>query len=175
MDGPTSEQRSLAADRLFRPAERPFAESLWPASEELSTVEFAAGAGEAYRFVWMRTFARPVVVRVEVASDRRARLILKVFDGQGGYSWGRLAEHRSVPLGPMEIRRLRLGFYANRFRGLHPYPPHSGLDGSVWLVETRYRGRYRWVYRWTPKSGPIRRLGLMMLELAGHRPEGRVY
>ena len=136
LDWPTEEQISLAEDEFFRPAERPFAGRVWPASAEMSTVEFAAGRGEAYRFVWMRTFARPVVVRVEVEIDRRARLILKVFDGPGGYPWGPLVVNRSVFLGPVEIRRLRLGFFVNRFRGLHGHL----FFGSVWLVSVHDRG-----------------------------------
>ena len=43
-------------------------------------------SGEAYRFLWLRTFDEPVAIRVEKATDGAARLYTRVLDGKGGYA-----------------------------------------------------------------------------------------
>jgi hypothetical protein len=38
------------------------------------------------------------------------------------------------------------------------------FDGAQWIVEGVKGGTYHVVDRWTPKNGPVREIGLMMLE-----------
>ena len=44
---------------------------------------------ESYRFLWLRTFHKPIAVRVWSA-DSRYYLVVKELSGQGGYEPGRI-------------------------------------------------------------------------------------
>lgn len=62
------------------------------AMEERPLREAVSTGGEAYRFLWLRTFHRPVVIRV-VARNGQIVLETKETDGHGGYAPGRWADH----------------------------------------------------------------------------------
>jgi hypothetical protein len=52
----------------------------------------------------------------------------------------------------------------------------GGTDGSQWIIEGVENGRYRVDDRWSPDAGPIRELGLGMIDLAGLRiPKEEIY
>ena len=134
-----------------------------------------ANVDEAYRFTWLRTFAPPVVVRVERLRDGYT-LTAKQLDGAGGYEPGRLVVNRTVPLGPAEWRRMHVLLDS---AGLwSPAPPREdaspGLDGARWILEGVRGSEYRAVDRWSPtETGPdrhIRATGLYLLQVAGLTP-----
>jgi hypothetical protein len=45
-----------------------------------------------YRFTWLRTFHRPVALRLDVKPDGSGRFVIKVCDGAGGYEPGKLVK-----------------------------------------------------------------------------------
>ena len=56
------------------------------ALEEPSLWEFSKSTqGEAYRFVWLRTFDHPVSVRLNINEDGTGLLSIKETSGAGGY------------------------------------------------------------------------------------------
>ena len=64
------------------------------ALEESSLFQMAkASSAESYRFVWLRTFHYPVIVRVDIKSDGSGELTTKVSSGAGGYAPGKLVEN----------------------------------------------------------------------------------
>jgi hypothetical protein len=62
--------------------------SLWELSKSQSA--------ESYRFLWLRTFNRPVSARLTIAKDGSGDLSIKVLSGSGGYAPGHLTQDRSI-------------------------------------------------------------------------------
>jgi hypothetical protein len=134
-----------------------------------------AGAA-TYRFTWLRTFHHPVVIRVEVERDGRARLIATELSGYGGYDPGKIARRMERKLSSDEARRLGSALAATRLLTWPARDCHGllGIDGSQWIVEARDRAGYHLVDRWSPESGPMREVGQLMLGLTGWQ-YGEVY
>ena len=81
----TTNLSSENCDRWYPPYLTAMKElSLWDRSKASET--------ESYRFLWLRSFHHPVALRLDVASDGRGVLVVKVLSGQGGYDPGNLIE-----------------------------------------------------------------------------------
>ena len=130
-----------------------------------------SAAVEEYRFLWLRSFHRPVVVRVAADSAGRATLTARVLDGAGGYEPGRVARDTTFTLSPDRWRELRrrldMGFW---HVPTHP-PPDGliGLDGAQWILEGVAGGQYHVVDRRNPQ-GPFREACLGLLRASGFYP-----
>jgi hypothetical protein len=122
---------------------------------------------QAYRFLWLRTFHRPVAVRIEVNADGTSRLTTKMASGAGGYDPGQLVLN-SKSLVTKEQTDSFLGKITGLlFWELAPTREPGGVDGAQWILEGVKDGKYHIVDRWSPKDGPVRAIGLIMLtELA---------
>lgn len=122
-------------------------------------------SSDTLRFTWLRSFHAPVAVRTDRLADGRVRLRAKRLAGNGGCSLqGEGCEVVRI-LEASEVSRLD----AVRRAALSAPPQvcRDGLDGARWLVESTDGGEYRFAQRWTPEDGPIRELGLTMLEMTG--------
>jgi hypothetical protein len=145
------------------------------AADEGRLCSLPPGTTEAYRFIWLRTFHPPIIVRVEQREDTHV-LIAKQLDGAGGYEPGRMVVNRTVPLRPEQWVRLRAlldsaAFWSPSGRSRDTSP---GLDGAQWVLEGVREGHYRAFDYWTPgDTGPerhVRRVGLHLLRLADLLP-----
>jgi hypothetical protein len=132
--------------------------SLWEASKKTK--------GTVYRFLWLRSFDHPVVVRLTVNGDATGTLVVKVTSGGGGYKPGKLIENRTKKLSKQQTE-----VFLDRVEELKYWELPSreekaanvvNLDGAQWIVEAIKDGSYKIVDRWSPADGPIRRIGLMM-------------
>lgn len=135
--------------------------SLWEMSR--------TGQGEAYRFLWLPTFDRPVVVRVLLSEGRQAEVVVKVLSGQGGYEPGHLVRDDVHPLSARESANIAEVIKTSSFWSL-PVQAEDGLigvDGEQWVVEGARSGHYHVVDRWSPETGPVRQIGEDFLRLAG--------
>lgn len=120
---------------------------------------------ERYRFIWLRTFHRPVVMRVEV-KEGSGTLIVKVSDGTGGFERGKLVREETRALSPRDLEIIRAHFRVQDFFALPSFDEkNAGADGSEWIIEAQVRGRYHVVTRWTPEDGAVRRIGMNLLEI----------
>ena len=132
-------------------------------------------SAEQYRFLWLRSFHRPVVVRIEVSAAGSAMLVAKELDGAGGYEPGRVARDTSFALAPerwAEMRRLLDdGFWR---MPTAPADTVFGLDGAQWVLEGTATGQYHVVDRWTPEhspgAAPYRAACLALLRVSGFLP-----
>ncbi len=121
---------------------------------------------QLYRFIWLRTFHHPVVIRLQVAKDGTGILITKVSDGAGGYETGKLVQNtvRHFPQDKVQafIAEVdRLEFW--KLPSFQENPGFVDLDGSQWIIEGAKDGEYHVVDRWSPKNGPIRDLGITLV------------
>jgi hypothetical protein len=139
--------------------------SLWKMSKDFQNEQ-------AYRFLWLRSFHHPVVVRLDVQANGTGILTTKVASGAGGYPPGTPAEHRTKQI-PKEVVESFLAHvdevkYWSLPTREHPDPNSVAVDGAEWVLEGVRNGTYKIVDRWSPEKGPIRDLGLTMtIDLAG--------
>jgi hypothetical protein len=162
-------QSSLFKEQWYSDQLRAFKEpSLW----ELSKTQ----KSQTYRFLWLRSFHRPISVRLDIHEDGTGLLTTKATDGQGGSKPGGLVLNKTRILTKEQTnwaldRIKEVGFW-----GLPTYekPKESvgpngertvqiGVDGAQWILEGVKDGKYQATDRWSPESGPIRTLGIMML------------
>lgn len=150
------------------------------ALEEPSLLQKAnASSAESYRFVWLRTFHHPVIVRVDIRADGRAELTTKVSSGAGGYEPGKLIENTSRPLTQQQTEKFLTTIQRLRFWDLptHETPFAVGCDGSQWIIEGVKGGKYHVVDRWTPAKGAVHDLGLAFVFGLAHMriPKDELY
>jgi hypothetical protein len=140
----------------------------------------------ALRFLWLRTFDEPVMVRVDFEPDGTATLVSKVLDGSGGYLPGCIRARRARRLDATEAAALR-GELADA--GLIPVRNRAGgygdsadmvADGARWILERVDASGYRVDDPTSPGDSPdfapYVRLCRHLLELADIRvPEKDMY
>ena len=135
-------------------------------------VLYAPGGKPSLRFTLLRTFDHPIAIRV-VFDGSSCQLTAKELTGQGGYESGSLRRRVDRPLEQDACTRLATLLSSPEL--WQPSPKTLGLDGSEWIVESSV-GEYRVVRDWSPKSGPIRSLGLELIGLVGWSDlDGGVY
>jgi hypothetical protein len=128
---------------------------------------------ETFRFVWVRTFDEPLMVRIEGPVEGSAVLTAAVLDGQGGYEFGLPGRRVTRELKPRRWRGFREAVAAASFWSLPAAVDPADtivLDGSSWILEGRRNGACHVVWRLSPEAeGPsaeFRRLCRKLLDLA---------
>jgi len=131
-------------------------------------------AAEVYRFLWLRSFHHPIVVRL-VVSGETGLLTAKEANGQGGYQPGRLIRDTTVRLSKQQTQWFRdwfenIGFWKLPSRQ-EAEKDVLTLDGAAWVAEAVKGGRYKIVDRTSPPAeDPIHWIGTtLMIDLAHFR------
>lgn len=133
-----------------------------------------AANGSRVRFLWLRTFDNPVVVRME-KNGNEITLRWKTADGAGGYEPGKIEVDGSKTLDMQAWReymaRLQKADYW--LMGTIDKGP-MGFDGSQWILEVNLNGQYHVVDRWCGHG--IRELCLPLFRLTGMEiPDNDIY
>lgn len=133
-------------------------------------------ARHVYRFTWLRTFHRPVAIRLEENLAGKWTIHTKITSGAGGYDPGKLIVDESRAVSSGEIAPLAKLFGSGSSFWALPSADEDGggLDGSRWIVEVRHGSRYHFVDRWTPSNGEVHDLGLVFMKLS-KADFGKVY
>jgi hypothetical protein len=143
--------------------------SLWSLSK--------SGKDQSYRFLWLRSFDPPIAVRVDVKADGTSRLTMKMRNDAGGNASRELARSDTYSLTREKTTWFLGKIEENKFWEL-PTVDRSrmGLDGAAWVIEGVKDGSYHVVDRWSPDNGPVRVIGLLMLQkLAKLKIPGSIY
>jgi hypothetical protein len=132
-----------------------------------------AGFERAFRFLWLRSFHKPILVQVEKAG-RRQLLTVKMLDrpwglGVDGVHIGKLTHSVRRALTDAEWQRLADLRPDGFWKQASTEPPSGGTDGADWILEGVSWGEHHVVTRWCPESGPFRELCLEMLKLSAVR------
>ncbi len=139
---------------------------------------------ETYRFLWLRTFHRPVSVRLTIISEGNGVVVTKISDGQGGYKPGKLVTNRISEVSRVQVQDLLERLQRVDFWSMPTEPtqanattrdPSSGgnvvalppVDGAQWIVEGRKNGNYHVVDRWSPGNDTYAQLCKVLLQLGG--------
>jgi len=159
------ERTDIAGAALLSKAPVSKFEKAWYA-EHLAAMrepELSTRTAETYRFLWLRSFDPPVVVRVDAMSEGGS-LIAKVLSGQGGYWPGGLCTRVARAISAAELDEIR-----SCVRGAQTFAvPRDGVsfDGSEWIMEATVPS-YTLIHQQTPRGGAIQDCGLKFLKLAG--------
>lgn len=139
------------------------------AAGERSLPELAANAPQRLhvRFLWLRSFDHPVVVRIDEQANGGAVIEAKRLSGAGGYEPGEIEERLSRELIPTEFRELKAVLERSRLAKEPAANCDAGADGAQWILEVVAGGNYSFFERWTPEDGPVRDVALKMLTLTG--------
>jgi hypothetical protein len=122
---------------------------------------------ETYRFLWLRTFAHPISVRI---SRNLHNVSIEAFElsGAGGYDPGHVSKHISKVVPASDWDRLEAALGRLNFWDLptETSPTEIGADGAEWIIEGQRSGTYHVLDRWSPQ-GAYKNLGLLFLDIAG--------
>jgi hypothetical protein len=118
-----------------------------------------------YRFIWLRTFHHPLVARLVLNGAGSGVLYVKMADGAGGYSPGKVIMNSTFILEREEAQNIlsllsKMDFWHAPTELVNG---PSGCDGSEWILEGSNRAAYHVIDRWTPQSGPLHELGLYLV------------
>lgn len=119
-----------------------------------------------YRFLWLRTFHRPIAVRVEERAGG-LHLFAVELDGSGGYEPGNESRHVGRMLSAQEAKLFTDAIAAARVFDAPDKPEMWGADGAQWIIEARDGARYQVHDVWTPERGRIHQLGMVFIALTG--------
>jgi len=119
-----------------------------------------------YRFVWLRTFHHPIVVRLVVDQDGIGRLAEIEMTGRGGFAPGVVAKKRTFEVSKEEVAHFQSLIKAITYWAMPTEAGQAGLDGAQWILEGVQSGQYHVVVRWSPAAGPYREVCLYMLKLS---------
>lgn len=122
---------------------------------------------EVFRFTLLRTFDKPVVIRIEKDRENYS-LFWKVCSGEGGYDPGEIEvnECRNIEKQEWDIFQQKLHDldFWNRNIGRQI---GLGHDGSEWILEGAEPSRYRVITEWTPMKGYFSEACMYLLKLTG--------
>jgi hypothetical protein len=119
-----------------------------------------------YRFVWLRTFHHPIVVRLAVDQEGIGRLTAIEMTGHGGFAPGVVAKKQTLDVSKEEVAHFQSLIQAITYWTLPTETEQGGLDGAQWILEGVQSGQYHVVVRWSPEVGPYRKACLDMLKLS---------
>ncbi len=128
--------------------------------------ETMASAEECFRFLWLRAFHRAALFEVRFKADGTGVFESKLWEEGRRPELGRWVTQRTVALDAKARAAHRetldhLGFFALPF-----YDGRIGYDGAGWFFEVRDGERSHAVYCWSPEPGPLRELGVSLIEAA---------
>ena len=125
---------------------------------------------ECYRFIWLRAFARPVVLRLNVLKDGDGTLVIKVGEvanlPRSTEMRTKLVREEKKELDQRTVGRFRSYIDRSDLYAIPHLDENIGLDGSMWIIEAVSYGKYHIVWRWFPRSGPVREAGTQLIYLA---------
>jgi hypothetical protein len=152
---------------LLSPFEAAWFSEHLAAAGETSILEILPSRKNVYRLLWLRSFDKPMIVRVEEAENGRYRLDAKLLSGKGGYEPGIVEAQIHRTLTDAEQRKFsRVLARAKQLR-IPAVACNRGYDGAEWVLEGSDGGIYRFAVRWAPKKGDVHELGITMLGFTG--------
>jgi hypothetical protein len=110
--------------------------SLWASAVRGETV---------WRFVYLRTWGKPIAIRVTSDGHLHATRL----SGSGGYDPGTIDAHREKTLSKIDVGRIESALAAASFDTTET-EGEMGHDGAQWVIERAKAGQYRLVERWSP-------------------------
>lgn len=135
-----------------------YSEPLTTLGQPLLCAESSSGGAEWYRFMWVPTFEHPVFLRVDIGPDGTGTLLSYIWNGHGGYEWGKavrnLRKLTSQEEWDLFATLADIGFWGLPAQVENP-PNEIVLDGTEWFIEGVRDGKCHVVTRY---SSPLTEL-----------------
>ena len=132
---------------------------------------------ETYRFTWLRTFSKPITIRIQKSKDS-IYLTSKILSGLGGYDPGQIITDTTIVLTPDNWNQVLTKIDQIHFWKLPAVEEYRGNDGAEWIFEGYSPlDSYHFITRWTvAKGSDYRNLCLYLLSLSGIKiPDTEIY
>lgn len=136
-----------------------------PSIYEAST-ELQFSGGRILRFTLLPSFSHSIFVRID-AAEENPRLIATELTGTTGWDPGKIGRRIDRDLTKAEYTEIESTLSQSRIFDLAPIDCTLGFDGSRWIIEAADKAGYRFIDRWSPESGPVHKVGEMLLALTG--------
>jgi hypothetical protein len=107
---------------------------------------------EIYRFTWLRTFHKPIAIRIE-KENAEYKIYWKMLSGAGGYEPGKLITEKTKKLTEKEWLNFNELLKKSNFWKMEIGRSSIGNDGSEWILEGVNKTDYKVVSIWTPRKG----------------------
>jgi hypothetical protein len=150
------------------------------ALDAMGEPRLAGRSGKVVRFLWLRTFHRPMAVRLEWRPDG-CLVVLTVLAGRSADSLGALYKRDSTVTDAARCDAVRESLdAAGSGRAVLPANKRK-RDGSEWIFERQGAEGYHVVVRWSPElsepSRPFAAAGRAFLALAAwdQAPDDPIY
>lgn len=142
-----------AADTVYFPngSERWYSKHLKAMKEPSLYEQRTDKSAEQYRFLWLRSFHKPIAVRIR-RDDTAVSLRAVRLSGRGGYQPGRIEHDETLTLTTNQWHEFSQLLEKSSFWTLPTDEKNAprGFDGSRWVLEGLSQGKYHVVDRWTP-------------------------
>jgi hypothetical protein len=132
---------------------------------------------ESYRFLWLRTFHRPVAIHVWRTGERHF-MVAKRLNGSGGYDPGTFDLYWAHSLSENEWDAFMLHLEHSTYWLMQMGDYEMSQDGAQWIMEGYREGRYHVVDRQSPDTGAYRDACMYLLRQSGllaETPAAEVY
>jgi hypothetical protein len=132
---------------------------------------------ESYRFLWLRSFHRPVAIHVWRAGGQYF-MVVKRLNGRGGYDPGGFDLYWARSLSENDWDAFRMHLEHSQFWLMPTVEDIHAQDGAQWIMEGYREGRYYVVDRQSPVAGPYHDACMYLLRTSGllaETPADEVY
>lgn len=119
---------------------------------------------EVYRFLWLRTFDPPIMVRIE-KTGKQHYLYWKKCDGMGGYNPGDIIINKNKKLTKSQWNSFKCRFQKLNFWEAPIGIRSIGLDGAEWILEGVNQSQYKVLSKWSVGKGNYRNACMYLLKL----------
>jgi len=118
-----------------------------------------------YRFTWLRSFHKPVAIRIEKKGDTCV-VTWKQSSGAGGYEPGQLTVSGSAIISEEQWNGFVALLQASHFWNMPTISKTpSGFDGARWIIEGMEDHRYHVVDRWSARDTDFGKCGQYLIRL----------
>jgi hypothetical protein len=132
---------------------------------------------ESYRFLWLRSFHKPVAIHVWRVGVRHF-IVVKRLNGRGGYDPGRFDLYWAYSLSENEWDAFMMYLEHSQYWLMPPEDDLLMNDGAQWIMEGYREGRYHVVDRQSPGASTYRDACMYLLRQSGllaETPSNEVY
>jgi hypothetical protein len=116
-----------------------------------------------YRFLWLRTFHHPIVIRLNIRPDGTGFLTGKATNRTGGYDPGKLTWNESREMSQKDVQKFLTLLNKAEFWKLPAEISEGGNDGAEWIMEGLEKGSYHVTDRWSPSNTDYSAMCLFLL------------
>jgi hypothetical protein len=137
-------------------------------------------SSDSYRLLWLRTFNRPIAIRLTIRRDGTGQLMGAEMTGKSGFDLGVVAITEIVEISQDQMHQFQDLLQTTEYWSM----PTADVrlheerirDGTEWILEGERDGRYHVVARTSPRNGTYRDACLYLLKLSKIEVEvNRVY